>query len=44
MSATSIKPRAGDILVVGLNTDASVKRLEKAPGRPIVGQKERAEF
>ncbi|MCK9594685.1 MAG: D-glycero-beta-D-manno-heptose 1-phosphate adenylyltransferase [Candidatus Omnitrophica bacterium] len=31
---------AGDILVVGVNSDASVKRL-KGPKRPIVGQKYR---
>ncbi len=32
----------GDALVVGLNADASVRRL-KGPGRPVNGQKERAE-
>ncbi|MCP4689651.1 MAG: D-glycero-beta-D-manno-heptose 1-phosphate adenylyltransferase [Desulfobacterales bacterium] len=32
----------GDILVVGLNSDASV-RLIKDPGRPIVGERDRAE-
>lgn len=32
----------GDILVVGLNGDASVRRL-KGPGRPINGEKDRAE-
>jgi len=31
----------GDILVVGLNTDASVKRL-KGPSRPCLGEEERA--
>ena len=31
----------GDILVVGLNSDASVRRL-KGPGRPLVPQAERA--
>lgn len=31
----------GDILVVGINTDASVKRL-KGPKRPIAGEKDRA--
>jgi len=31
----------GDVLVVGLNTDASVKRL-KGPKRPIASQKDRA--
>jgi len=33
--------RLGDILVVGLNSDASVKRL-KGPRRPLLGEKERA--
>lgn len=32
----------GDILVVGLNSDASVKRL-KGEGRPVIGQAERVE-
>jgi D-beta-D-heptose 7-phosphate kinase/D-beta-D-heptose 1-phosphate adenosyltransferase len=32
----------GAALVVGLNTDASVRRLAKGPDRPIVGQGERA--
>lgn len=31
----------GDALVVGLNTDASVRRL-KGPGRPLNGQEDRA--
>ena len=31
----------GDILVVGVNTDASVERL-KGPGRPVVPQEDRA--
>jgi rfaE bifunctional protein nucleotidyltransferase chain/domain len=31
----------GDILVVGLNGDASVERL-KGPGRPLVGQEDRS--
>ncbi|HXG08812.1 MAG TPA: D-glycero-beta-D-manno-heptose 1-phosphate adenylyltransferase [Gemmataceae bacterium] len=34
--------RLGDLLVVGLNSDASVRRL-KGPGRPIVPEAERAE-
>jgi rfaE bifunctional protein nucleotidyltransferase chain/domain len=34
--------RAGDVLVVGLNGDASVQRL-KGAGRPLVPQQERAE-
>lgn len=33
----------GDLLVVGLNTDASVRRA-KGPGRPITPQRERAEL
>ncbi|MGQ9922000.1 MAG: D-glycero-beta-D-manno-heptose 1-phosphate adenylyltransferase [Desulfobacca sp.] len=33
----------GDYLVVGLNDDASVRRLHKGPGRPLVPQAERAE-
>lgn len=32
----------GDALVVGVNTDASVRRLEKAPDRPLVEQDARA--
>jgi rfaE bifunctional protein nucleotidyltransferase chain/domain len=36
--------RHGDRLVVGLNSDASIRRLGKAPGRPIVGAAERAEM
>ncbi len=31
----------GDVLVVGINTDASVRRL-KGKGRPYVGEKDRA--
>jgi D-beta-D-heptose 7-phosphate kinase/D-beta-D-heptose 1-phosphate adenosyltransferase len=33
----------GDLLVVGVNTDRSVRSLEKAPGRPIVPDAQRAE-
>lgn len=33
----------GDILLVGLNTDASVRMLSKGNGRPIVPQGQRAE-
>ncbi|MDX1568269.1 MAG: D-glycero-beta-D-manno-heptose 1-phosphate adenylyltransferase [Longimicrobiales bacterium] len=33
--------RLGDALVVGVNTDASVRRL-KGPGRPLVDQDDRA--
>lgn len=32
----------GDVLVVGVNTDASVRRLEKAPDRPLVDERARA--
>lgn len=35
--------REGDILVVGLNSDASVQAL-KGPGRPLIPQSERAEL
>jgi rfaE bifunctional protein nucleotidyltransferase chain/domain len=35
--------RLGDRLVVGLNSDASVRRLSKGPGRPLVPQAARAE-
>ena len=34
----------GDFLVVGLNDDASVRRLSKGPGRPLTPQAERAEI
>ena len=33
----------GDVLVVGVNSDASVRRLNKAPDRPIVPDAQRAE-
>lgn len=33
---------AGDTLVVGVNSDASVRRLGKGPDRPLVAQAERA--
>jgi len=33
--------KKGDILIVGMNTDASVRRL-KGPGRPVTPEKERA--
>ncbi len=33
----------GDLLVVGVNSDASVRSLNKGPGRPIVPESERAE-
>jgi rfaE bifunctional protein nucleotidyltransferase chain/domain len=32
----------GDALVVGLNSDASARRLEKGPARPIVPERDRA--
>ena len=32
----------GDALVVGVNSDASARRLEKGPGRPHVPQEDRA--
>jgi D-beta-D-heptose 7-phosphate kinase/D-beta-D-heptose 1-phosphate adenosyltransferase len=35
--------RLGDFLVVAVNSDASVRRLEKGPGRPVVPEAERAE-
>jgi D-beta-D-heptose 7-phosphate kinase / D-beta-D-heptose 1-phosphate adenosyltransferase len=34
--------REGDVLVVGLNSDGSTRRL-KGPGRPVNGQRDRAE-
>ena len=34
----------GDLLVVGVNSDASVKCLNKSPGRPIVPEAQRAEI
>ncbi len=33
----------GDLLVVGINSDESVRSLNKAPGRPIVSELQRAE-
>ncbi|HLZ35103.1 MAG TPA: D-glycero-beta-D-manno-heptose 1-phosphate adenylyltransferase [Nitrospira sp.] len=33
----------GDLLVVGVNSDASVRSLSKAPDRPIVNEAQRAE-
>lgn len=32
----------GDALIVGLNTDASVARLSKGPGRPVTPEADRA--
>lgn len=34
--------RLGDLLVVGVNTDASVRRLGKGADRPLVGEADRA--
>ena len=33
----------GDVLVVGVNSDASIRTLDKAPDRPIVPEAQRAE-
>jgi rfaE bifunctional protein nucleotidyltransferase chain/domain len=33
----------GDLLIVGLNSDESVRSLEKSPERPLVPQEQRAE-
>jgi D-glycero-beta-D-manno-heptose 1-phosphate adenylyltransferase len=35
--------RLGDLLLVGVNTDASVRSLNKSPARPIVPESQRAE-
>ncbi len=35
--------RLGDALVVGINSDASVRRLGKGPGRPLNREQDRAE-
>lgn len=32
----------GDVLIVGMNSDASARRLGKAPDRPLVAEQERA--
>ena len=34
----------GDLLIVGINADASVRRLQKGPDRPINPESERAEM
>jgi D-glycero-beta-D-manno-heptose 1-phosphate adenylyltransferase len=34
----------GDVLVVGINSDESVRALDKAPDRPIVPEDQRAEI
>jgi rfaE bifunctional protein nucleotidyltransferase chain/domain len=36
--------RLGDLLVVGVNTDISVRALNKGPGRPVVPESQRAEL
>ncbi len=36
--------RLGDLLVVGLNSDRSVRRLAKGPDRPLVRERDRAEM
>jgi rfaE bifunctional protein nucleotidyltransferase chain/domain len=35
--------KLGDVLVVGVNSDASVRTLDKAPDRPLVSEAQRAE-
>ena len=35
--------RLGDVLLVAVNSDASVRRLGKGTGRPLVGERSRAE-
>lgn len=35
--------RMGDALLVAVNSDASVRRLDKGPGRPVAGERDRAE-
>lgn len=32
----------GDMLIVGVNTDDSMRRLHKGPGRPLVAEEDRA--
>jgi D-beta-D-heptose 7-phosphate kinase/D-beta-D-heptose 1-phosphate adenosyltransferase len=34
--------RQGDLLVVGINSDRSVHGLNKGPGRPVMGERDRA--
>ena len=34
--------RLGDVLIVGINSDRSVRGLKKGPGRPVVPQADRA--
>ena len=35
--------KLGDLLIVGINSDTSVRSLEKAPGRPVIPGEQRAE-
>ncbi len=35
--------RLGEVLVVAINSDASARRLGKGNGRPVVGERDRAE-
>jgi D-beta-D-heptose 7-phosphate kinase/D-beta-D-heptose 1-phosphate adenosyltransferase len=35
--------RLGDVLIVGINSDRSARRLDKGPGRPVVTQRDRGE-
>ena len=34
----------GDVLIVGVNSDASVRRLDKGPDRPVTPEADRAEI
>jgi D-beta-D-heptose 7-phosphate kinase/D-beta-D-heptose 1-phosphate adenosyltransferase len=36
--------KLGDVLIVAVNSDASIRGLDKGPGRPILPQEERAEI
>ena len=35
--------KLGDVLIVAMNSDASIRELGKGPGRPVIPQAERAE-
>ena len=35
--------KLGDVLIVAINSDASIRELSKGPGRPVIPQAERAE-
>jgi D-beta-D-heptose 7-phosphate kinase/D-beta-D-heptose 1-phosphate adenosyltransferase len=41
--ALELARELGDVLIVGLNSDASVRQL-KGPGRPVIPERERAEI